>query len=127
MAYLLLLAHAALDNVVVYHFWHLSGYAQAGGLGRGARVFALAMVTSSVINTSHELFHTEPMVNRVVAWLTLLRNFKPFYYLSHIYHHHRLVGTTEDPVCAPRGQSFYRYLLTIFLHEPSYVFKAHTG
>ena len=85
-----------------------------GGWLTGSAWWGAALSTGlnagvSGITVAHELIHRkERWWQNLGIWNLLLVNYTHFY-VEHIWGHHRLVGTPQDPATARRGETFYRY------------------
>ena len=70
----------------------------------------LAGVAPTVFIVGHELVHRRSVWERRVAEFLLASVSYPQYATEHVYIHHALVCTPEDPGSAPKGQSFWSYV-----------------
>ena len=59
---------------------------------------------------AHELMHVNRTVDRIVGTGLMSLMTYGHFAISHVAGHHRLVGTSEDPATARRGESVYAFL-----------------
>lgn len=86
---------------------------QAAGLGGLLAVtFAVGYVLSSNHLYAHELVHrtTDRLAMLTGRWLLAMVGDAQFS-ISHVYAHHRNVGTADDAATARRGESVYRFFI----------------
>lgn len=60
---------------------------------------------------AHELVHSRRRFDRIVAFAMLIGMSSPQFRIAHIFGHHRLAGTRQDPATARLGEGFYAFLL----------------
>ncbi|MGH8488463.1 MAG: alkane 1-monooxygenase [Gammaproteobacteria bacterium] len=72
----------------------------------------VGFVLSTGTLVGHELVHrlSSPLAVLAGRWL-LAMNFDAQFSISHVYGHHRNVGTPKDPATARRGEPLYRFVL----------------
>lgn len=73
--------------------------------------FALTVgaVGGIAINTSHELGHKKPQVERWLAKIALAQTAYGHFFVEHNRGHHTRVATPEDPASARLGESFWAF------------------
>ena len=57
--------------------------------------------------------HRNETYCRILCYLALTVHQFTTYPIEHLYVHHKLVGTPEDPVTSPKNQSFYVYFIKV--------------
>lgn len=60
---------------------------------------------------AHEMIHSRHLAERLLGLALLATVGYMHFRISHIYFHHRLAATAEDPATARRGESAYRFML----------------
>ncbi|WP_432719548.1 alkane 1-monooxygenase [Jeongeupia wiesaeckerbachi] len=85
---------------------------EAGLRGLLASTFAVGYVLSSNHLYAHELVHrtTDRIAMLIGRWLLAMTGDAQFS-ISHVYSHHRNVGTSEDSATARRGESVYAFFI----------------
>ena len=73
------------------------------------------MLISVSINASHELFHKPFFWARALAAVNMVIFQFSVYECSHLYHHHKYVGTSKDPITSPTNQNIYAYTVKAYL------------
>ena len=84
---------------------HLAGWEQ------GFLFIGVGVITETIgINYSHELMHQRPKIERQMGDALLAMVLYSHFRSEHLLVHHRYVGTPRDPVSAPFGEGFWRFL-----------------
>ncbi|MFT5631620.1 MAG: alkane 1-monooxygenase [Gammaproteobacteria bacterium] len=84
---------------------HLGGWEQV------LLFIGVGVITGTIgINYSHELMHQRPKIERRMGDALLAMVLYSHFRSEHLLVHHRYVGTPRDPVSAPFGEGFWRFL-----------------
>jgi|SRR5580658_1189081 alkane 1-monooxygenase len=94
----------------------LWGIATASRSGGASEFAALALSTGVMAGifgmlAAHEMIHSRLGAERALGLAMLCGATYPHFRISHIYGHHRLAGTREDPATARHGENAYRFVL----------------
>ena len=102
---------------LIFSLWQVlvSGHLALWEIGFVAA--SLALVAQSVFIVGHELAHRRARWERRLGEFLLASSSYPHYATEHVYIHHPHVGTPLDPGSAPKGMSFWQYLLPELKHN----------
>jgi alkane 1-monooxygenase len=73
---------------------------------------------------AHELGHSVSRWGRMGARIVLATSGYGHFQIAHVRQHHVWVGTPKDPVSAPRGMTFYQFMIPAFRHEYAGAWKS---
>ena len=92
-----------------------AGLSQANALSAGPAVgvgVALGVLNAATGTiAAHELMHRKSRLARGTADLLMTLACYPHFVMTHVFGHHRTVGTEEDPATARRGEPVYSFLI----------------
>jgi alkane 1-monooxygenase len=75
-------------------------------------ITSVGMVSGAIgVTFAHELVHRQSPWQRLMGEVILVSVCFGHFAVSHVYGHHRHVGTPEDPATARRGQSLYGFFI----------------
>jgi hypothetical protein len=83
---------------------------------------AVALIISTSLNASHELFHKTPFWCRAVGVLNMAVFQFSVYPIEHIHYHHKNVGTSKDPIMSPKNRNLYLYFVKVIYTAHRFTF-----
>ncbi|KAM3134035.1 hypothetical protein pb186bvf_013877 [Paramecium bursaria] len=100
---------AALDWIFTFYALHKLVHDEMTSLNRGLLVYQVGALALFNVGVGHELYHKDQKFDKFVGTYTMIKNLKTHYAQEHVFSHHRHIGTSFDPVSAPKGTSFWAY------------------
>ncbi len=79
-------------------------------------IFSTGLLTGGLgITSAHELIHRAKRKHRMLGVILLSQVNYAHFRIEHVWGHHRMVGTKEDPASANLNQNLYSFLLQSFV------------
>lgn len=76
---------------------------------------ALIFTVTYSFTTTHEMMHKNNRVLQYMAMLNLTMFNFTVYPIEHIFLHHKMVGTREDPITCPKNRNVYHFIFNAFV------------
>ena len=103
--------------VLIFSLWQMLVSDHLALWEVGLMAVLLALAAQSIFIVGHELVHRRVGWERRLGEFLLASSSYPHYATEHVYIHHPHVGTPLDPGSAPKGVSFWQYLLPELKHN----------
>jgi hypothetical protein len=86
-------------------------------------VTTLLFIVAPSIDAAHELIHRPQTAFKVIGFVNMALFQFTVYPIEHLYLHHKLVGTAQDPITSPKNQNYYAFTIKAFFSAHLFVLR----